>query len=69
MAVRAAGRGRRADFTGATVTAARFTDCRFDRLVGADGLAGAEIGTGDLMSLAPSLAAALGITIVDASPS
>jgi uncharacterized protein YjbI with pentapeptide repeats len=52
-----------ADFTGVTVAAARFSDCGYDRVVGADGLAGAEIAAGDLISLAPSLAAALGILI------
>jgi len=57
-----------ADFTGVTVAAARFTDCRFDRLAGASGLAGAEVGAGDLISLAPSLAAAIGIAIVANSP-
>ncbi|MBL7490347.1 pentapeptide repeat-containing protein [Frankia sp. AgB1.9] len=50
-----------ADFSGMTVVAARFADCRFDRVTGADGLAGAQVGAGDLVGLAPSLATALGI--------
>jgi uncharacterized protein YjbI with pentapeptide repeats len=52
-----------ADFTEVDISAARFTDCRFDHVTGAAGLAGAEIGAGDLMGLAPSLATALGITV------
>jgi uncharacterized protein YjbI with pentapeptide repeats len=52
-----------ADFTGVTAAAARFTDCRYDRVVGAEGLAGAEIAAGDLIGLAPSLATALRISI------
>jgi uncharacterized protein YjbI with pentapeptide repeats len=54
---------RGADVSDVTVVAARFTGCRFDGMIGAAGLAGAEIDAGDLGSLAPALAASIGIIV------
>ncbi|WP_230203236.1 pentapeptide repeat-containing protein [Parafrankia discariae] len=51
-------------FSGAQIAAAQLRGCRFDAVVGADGLAGAEIDSADLASLAGPMAAALGISVV-----
>lgn len=51
-------------FSGALITAARLRGCRFDGVVGAGGLAGAEVDSEDLMTLAGPMAAALGISVV-----
>ncbi|MCK9925614.1 pentapeptide repeat-containing protein [Frankia sp. Mgl5] len=51
-------------FTGTQIAAAQLRGCRFDGVVGADGLAGAEVDSSDLASLAGPMAAALGISVV-----
>ncbi|ABW15525.1 pentapeptide repeat protein [Parafrankia sp. EAN1pec] len=51
-------------FAGTQIAAAQLRGCRFDGVVGADGLAGAEVDSSDLASLAGPMAAALGISVV-----
>ncbi|MEX5707643.1 pentapeptide repeat-containing protein [Parafrankia sp. FMc6] len=51
-------------FTGTQIATAQLRGCRFDGVVGADGLAGAEVDSSDLASLAGPMAAALGISVV-----
>jgi uncharacterized protein YjbI with pentapeptide repeats len=53
----------RTDFAQVKVVAARFRDCRFDGATGVAGLAGAEVDATDLVTLAGSLASALGIIV------
>lgn len=50
--------------TGARMLAARFIDCRLDDVVGAAGLAGAQVDAAALPSLAPALAAAVGVQLL-----
>lgn len=52
-----------AQFANARMTSVLFTDCTFDGVGGVTGLKGATLPERDLISLAPSLAAELGIVI------
>ncbi|HEY9290025.1 MAG TPA: pentapeptide repeat-containing protein [Microlunatus sp.] len=51
------------EFSNASLTRVRFERCRLVRIGGVAGLAGASIDRADLLQLAESLAAAVGITI------
>ena len=53
-----------ADFGGARVNNLHVADSVFERLGGGGGLSGATVDVPTLMSMAPGLAAALGITVV-----
>src|SRR3954451_8170838 len=52
-----------ARFHGATVKSLRIEGCDLTGCTGAEALSGASVAPGDLLQLAPSLAAALGITL------
>ncbi|SDS07091.1 pentapeptide repeat-containing protein [Microlunatus soli] len=52
-----------ADFSNARLARVRFERCRLARIGGVAGLAGASVGPDDLLQLADSLAAALGLRV------
>ena len=52
-----------ADFGAARVSDVALSECVLERLGGGGGLSGATVDVGTLMSMAPGLAHALGITV------
>ena len=56
---------RRASFENVSFSQSELSACEWDGVVGAESLAGTRIPIADVLQLAPALAAALGISIVD----